>query len=114
MIFCKDIPHNTRKGSGKYHRIPITPRFNLNFPLKRPIFKNRKGGSLVLGIEFFDDFWHGHPSYHKERIWKVSYNSDHVSISFEFSAETCTIFAADINSYFNVLDFEFFHDFLHA
>src|SRR3954471_2346070 len=75
-IFCMDIPHNTRKGSGKSRGIPITPRFNLNFSPKRPIFKNGKGGSLVLGIEFFDDFWHGHPSLHKERIWKVSYNSD--------------------------------------
>src|SRR4051812_27722884 len=62
LIFGMDIPHNTRKGSGKSRRIPITPRFNLNFPPKRPIFKNGKGESLALGIEFFDDFWHGHPS----------------------------------------------------
>src|SRR3954471_9641247 len=46
-IFCVDIPHNTRKGSGKSRIIPITPRFNLNFPPKRPIFKNGKGGSLA-------------------------------------------------------------------
>src|SRR3954470_9681637 len=79
-----DIPHNTRKGSGKSRIILITPRFNLNFLLVF-FLENVSGGDLALGIKFFALTSH---KTHIERIYKVSEHSVRASVGFEFSGET--------------------------